>query len=91
MTDQQLEKARTMARALLEDPAVRVSIQQRLIDGDLPEQVEVLLWELAFGGHFSLTSPPRRSTRPQRTLTAVTLELPRRSMPDDPTKGAHAS
>lgn len=48
MRDMSLEKARLLARGLLESSEVVASIRQRLIDGDLPPEVECALWRLAY-------------------------------------------
>jgi hypothetical protein len=48
--------ARELAAKLLSSPEYQASLRQRLVDGDVPEEIECLLWEIAYG-------PPRAQRR----------------------------
>lgn len=63
-----LEKARLLARGLLESLEVVASIRQRLIDGDLPPEVECMLWTLAYGEPVDSHVTRTVSRRPTLTL-----------------------
>lgn len=66
-------KAQLLARGLLESPEVVASVRRRLIEGTLPEEIELLLWELAYppaGRPPGPASPTSRHTRPTLAFTA---------------------
>lgn len=43
------KEAKAIARAILEQPAVRRRYNQQAIDGTLPTAIETLLWHYAYG------------------------------------------
>ena len=64
-----MRKAQVLARALLESPDVVTSVKQRLMSGTLPEEIELLLWDLAY-------PPARRS--PGSSPSVASLEATKR-------------
>lgn len=45
----QLGAAKRLATELLEDPAYKINLRKRLIDGEVAPHLEVLLWHYRFG------------------------------------------
>ena len=44
-----LAAASKIARELVEDPLYRLDLQRRLLDGKLASNIEVMLWQYAYG------------------------------------------
>jgi hypothetical protein len=49
MASSRLAAAAKIARELVEDPLYRLDLQRRLLEGKLASNIEVMLWQYAYG------------------------------------------